>query len=108
MSLWIPDDRLWIFSVVEEFQKKAEAEGIPLSQGDIILAILEESWAELRKKFHRSKIKIKKKKKGKSLRRMVVCRQRDSWLFDYLDKIVETKKDVGIRTSFSYELLGMG
>ena len=42
---------------------------------------------------------------GKRRKRVINFRIADDWLLDVLDKIVETKLDSGIRTSFSYELI---
>lgn len=37
-------------------------------------------------------------------RRTLFCRAADAWVFDAIEEIMRTKRTLGFRTSFSYEI----
>ena len=43
--------------------------------------------------------------KKPNIRRTIVVRKEDEWIISVLDRIVDTKKELGVNASFSYELL---
>ncbi len=102
MSFYLPKDKLWLKNSIRAVQLRAEERGVPLSVSQIIVWALEEA---LNKGDHPESKPLKKDFAYEDkLKRRVVCRTKDRWLLRFIDNIVKTKRETGIRTSFSYEL----
>jgi hypothetical protein len=103
LSIWVPRNKRWVIHAIENVRSKADDRGIPLSESEVVLLALEEMLQK-----HIDKVPSKKvdadELDGCSLQRTVTCRRADQWLLERLDTIVDTKKSLGIKTSFSYEL----
>jgi hypothetical protein len=100
LTIWIPKDLLWLKDKVREIQTAAEAEGIRLSEGSVILAALQQVWDPPEKSVSAPATRQRKKHK----RRVMYFSNEHAWIAKKIEEIVETKKLAGIKTSFSHEV----
>lgn len=42
---------------------------------------------------------------GRERERTLYCRVQDVWILESIDSIIRTKRTLGVRTSFSYEIM---
>lgn len=112
-SFWIPKRDRWICSALDSVKKEAAKEGINLSDADIILAalipFLEKYKTDVAEEENVNESRNEKNVNESSYDvvnpyRSVVCRKKDMWFLNCLDRIVEGRKTLGLKTSFSSEL----
>lgn len=102
ISFWIPKKFRWIRNAIKAVRRKGSEHGVPLSEADIILAALVPFLAAYRDSDTVEEVEADAVAGAK---RSVICRNKDLWLFECIDKIVKGKKAMGIKSSFSYELV---
>ena len=103
VSLYLPHDKIWILDAILEVQRTSERRGVHLTRNQFIVRAIEQCLPydeSYRMSAPRKKIISEKKNRT----RLVVCRESDDWLMDAVDKIVQTKIDIGLETNYSYEL----
>jgi len=101
ISFWIPEEYRWLYAAIEDVQRKAEKKGVRLSQADVILSCVIpqlDEYSKVEKKQKKISSNIKKK-------RTVSCDNSTAWVFETIDRLVQSKNDLGISTTFSYELV---
>jgi len=101
ISFWLPKSKRWIAKAIIKVRSEASKQGIPLSNANVILMILEEALKE----YEEVNIEEPRKKFAGKKKRSIIFRNEDSWFLNCIDKIVEAKQLSGIPTSFSAELI---
>jgi len=105
LCVWIPEDKLWIFDAIEFIRKAGEEEGARLTDGFIIVNILSHALATYESPTS-GKVPTKEYDgKGHKRKRFISFRKQDQWLLDAIDKVLKTKKDLGLPANFSFELV---
>ena len=108
-TFYIPAKKRWILRAISTLQRKALAQfGTKLSDSDVIVDCISDGLAEYRKAVP-TDVPSMPRRTGKKLemKRSVRCQESKAWVFERVEQLMKIKTQMGMKTSFSQELINL-
>lgn len=104
ISVYVRPADQWVFAAIEAFQEHARTEyGVDLSKSDVVTEALSELLSEYRNVTSTPKKGVPPA--AVRSKRSIRCSNDLAWVFQRVDDIVNIKRELGMPTSFSQELI---
>ena len=108
-TFYIPAKKKWILRAISTLQRKALAQfGTKLSDSDVIVDCISDGLSEYRK-VTPVEVPSMPRRRGKKLemKRSVRCQESKAWVFERVEQLLKIKTQMGMKTSFSQELINL-
>jgi hypothetical protein len=109
-TFYVPAKKRWILRAIAAVKRKALAQfGTHLSDSDVIVDCVSDGLFDYRKVTPIVTPCIPQRRGGKKveLKRTVRSPESQRWLFERIEDIMEIKRQMGMKTSFSQEIVSL-